>query len=196
MTDFYSAGSIPEPLPLVADASARFYVVSRRKLAILYLATLGIYGLYWFYQNWARYNRHCPDAKQAGNGIWPIPRAIFSVFFTHDLFAKIHHHGRGSPFVAGWDHRPQATILVVLTLVSNGLNRLSMKEVGSPYTDILSLVLLLPLLNSLMQVQEMINASCRDPEGKTNAALGAANYAWIIGGALFWVLVIIGLLLG
>ncbi|QNA88142.1 hypothetical protein G4G28_05900 [Massilia sp. Dwa41.01b] len=193
MTDFYSTLALDEELPAVAGEQPRFYIVSRRKMAILYLATLGMYGIYWYYKNWACYNKHCPDAAQAGNGVWPIPRAIFSVFFTHDLFEKIKHHGRRSPLVAAWEHRSQATMLVILTLACNLLDRLSMREIGSPTTDILALLILLPILYTKLQAQEMINASCGDPTGETNASFSGANYAWTIIGSLWWGLILIGM---
>lgn len=195
MTDFHYPASVDELDAPVADAAPRFYVVSPSKLTILYLATLGIYGLYWFYKHWANYNRNCPDAAPAGNRIWPVARALFSVFFTHDLLGKIKHHGRRHPEVANWSERPLATQMVILAIVSSMLNRASYRSIGSPLTDILSLLVLLPLLYQMLQVQRMVNLGCGDPEGRSNDAFTTANIVWTVLGGLFWCLVIAGLFL-
>ncbi len=55
----------------------RYFIVSRPKLAVLYLATLGLYLIYWFYGNW----RNFRDAT--GQKLWPVPRSIFYILFTH-----------------------------------------------------------------------------------------------------------------
>ena len=194
MTDIHYATTLAEADAPAGD-DALFYVVSIRKFTILYLATLGMYGVYWFYQNWARYNRNSPYAARAGNKIWPLPRAIFSVFFIHDLFRKVKAHAGLDKKVNAWSQGSDATFLVVLILLSNMLDRASAKSLGSPVTDVLSLLILLPLVHYFIRAQEMINISCRDQQGRGNADLSKANYAWIAFGALLWCLIVVGLFL-
>lgn len=55
MTEFIANGDVVTPDVVIADAEPMFYVVSKRKFTILFLSTIGLYYLYWFYKNWDRY---------------------------------------------------------------------------------------------------------------------------------------------
>lgn len=173
----------------VAFGGPTFYVVSRKKLAILFIATAGLYGIYWFYKNWRNYKFH-PSGDRS---IWPVPRAIFSIFFTHALFREIKANGHDKPVLAEWNNESHATKLVLTMIVSSVLDRLSYRSIGSPYTDFASLVILAPWLTQLLSAQHMINAGCGDPDGASNSRLTNANYVWIVLGVIFWILVIVGI---
>lgn len=172
--------------PQTAGAEARFYVVSSGKLLTLYFLTLGLYQLYWNFKNWSLHNR-ATDA-----GVWPLPRAIFAVFFTHSLFRHIAGYDatgkRGD-----WASSGAATGMVVLLIIGNILSRLSWKGIGSPTVDILSLLMLVPTGLLLKRVQAEVNARCGDPDGRGNARFTAANIAWCVAGGLFWGLALLGL---
>ena len=172
-----------------------FYVVSFRKFAILYIATLGLYGFYWFYKNWAYYKEKWTVTHEDSMDIWPVARAVFSVFFVHALLREIKAFAQDKPIVQKWGNDRQATQLVLLLIASNVLDRAAYPSVGSPYTDILSLVILAPLLLQFLIVQEKINVSCNDPRGEGNSVLTKANYAWIVVGGLCWVLAFVGMFL-
>lgn len=163
-----------------------FYVVSKRKLAILFLATMGLYSIYWFYKNWDQYRDNTPYASEGG-AIWPVMRAIFSVFFIHSLFRKIKESAPAAPLLAQWSTNAHAWTMIALLMVSNLLDRLSARGIGSPETDLLSLLILLPLLSSFSKAQAMVNISCGDPDGTTNGKLTKANWAWMVAGGLVWV---------
>ncbi len=168
-------------------SSAEFYIVSRKKFLILYIMTLGLYSLYWFYKNWARYrDRH-------GVSIWPVPRAIFSIFFTHSLFRNVQStlDEKGSTY--RWAHSAMATLYVVTAILSHILDRMAMREIGSPITDFLSLGMLFLTTYALYQGQLAINVACEDPDGDSNSVITGANIAWIIFGALLWALVLVGI---
>jgi len=60
-----------------------FFPVSEGKLITLYILSFGLYGIYWFQQNWKR-QQPMMDKK-----IYPVWRAVFSIFFTHSLFKRI-----------------------------------------------------------------------------------------------------------
>jgi hypothetical protein len=195
MTDFSNAITLEDIDTGVTDNPSMFYVVSQRKLVVLYILTLGMYGVYWFYQNWARYNRNAPTAQRAGNAIWALPRALFSVFFVHDLFAKVKAHGILNNEVGVWSTKPHATMMVMLLLVSNMLDRAANKDLGSPITDVLSLLILFPLAHQFALAQNMVNISCGDPHAEGNKKFTGANYAWIIFGSLAWLLILWTMLL-
>lgn len=165
---------------------SRFYVVSTRKLLVLYFITLGLYHLYWNYKNWALH-------KQAtGEGVWPVPRAIFSVFFTHSLFHEIAENDMTHER-AEWNADSNATFMVLLVIGGNILERMASKGLGSPMTDIASIAFLVPTGLLLKKVQMEINARCGDPAGSSNASFSGANIAWCVAGAVYWALVILGI---
>ena len=163
-------------------------MVSKKKMILLFIATLGIYQIYWFYRNWQLY-------KQAtGEKIWPLPRAIFAVFFVHALFREANHlRDRGPVQLPAWNHGQQATLLVLLLIVSNVIDRLSGKSIGSPITDYLSLLFLFPVIACLASAQEKINEACGDALGESNSKFKASNYFWMALGVLMWALIGFGL---
>lgn len=172
-----------------------FYVVSRKKLVILYIATLGIYSVYWFYKNWSNYKHSTAPNFNPDRDIWPAPRGVFSIFFIHALFRDIKGFGHDKAPLAEWNNEGHATKLVLTMIASNILDRLSYRSIGSPYTDLASLLILAPLLTLFMQAQQMINLSCNDPDGESNSRFTKANYVWITLGVIMWVLVIVGFFL-
>lgn len=166
-----------------------FYVVARRKLAILYLATFTLYTFYWFYKHWDLYKGRHPEASRFGTTIWPVPRAVFPMFFTHSLFAKIKAHGRHLPAVARWRSGWHATLAVAWMLLSECIDAL----IGGVAGDLVSIACIFPLLFFLLEAQGMANLACGDPEGRSNADLTRANKVWIGIGVLFWLATIVGL---
>ncbi|OON63796.1 hypothetical protein B0920_10725 [Massilia sp. KIM] len=172
-----------------------FYVVSRKKLAILYLATLGFYGVYWFYKNWSNYKNFNSDKFNVDQSIWPVARGIFSIFFTHALFREIKAYGRDKTALAEWNNELLATLLVLFTIASNILDRLSYRSIGSPYTDVASLLIMMPLLGLLLSAQHKVNVSCDDPKAESNSHMTSVNYCWIALGAILWFLIVLGLIL-
>jgi hypothetical protein len=161
---------------------AEFYVVARRKFAILYLATAGIYVPYWFWRNW----RQVRDAS--GEPLWPIPRAIFAIFFTHALFERVRRVMRDRQVEHRWAAASLATQIVLLLVVSNIFDLLAARNLWSPQSDILSLAFLPLLLPFFLRAQDALNASQNDPDGERNRRLSIANYVVIAIGALVWLL--------
>ena len=176
---------------LAASAGPAFYVVSKRKLAILFLSTFTAYAFYWFYQNWRSYKGKHPEASRFGSTVSPAPRAAFSLFFTHALFRKIKTYGQAQPAVARWRCQLHATILVALMLLANFIDVLIKGAAGDAASFASIFVLVLPFLKA----QAIINLGCGDADGAGNDRLTRANWAWIVVGAAGWVLVIAGLLM-
>lgn len=167
-------------------ATPPFYVVAKRKFWLLYLGLPGLYGIYWMYKHWANLKRSRKSDE------WPVMRAIFSVFFVHSLFSEIDQRLKRESIRLEWSRGAIATALVVLMLISNVLDRLAWYQIGSPYVDIISLVLL-PLLAVLSwQGQRAANLACSDVEGASNRTLTAANIIWLVFGGLLWLLILFG----
>jgi hypothetical protein len=171
-------------------AATPFYVVGTMKFLVLYVATMGVYSVYWFYRNWRNFKE---DTKQ---DIWPIPRAIFSVFFVHALFRSVDErlraHGKDFP----WSPGSLATLLVILMIVSNVLDRVASKIETVGVLDVASLLLLLPIAFVMLRAQGAINLACDDAEGASNNRLTGLNFLWLALGAIVWALVAIGLVAG
>jgi hypothetical protein len=183
MTDISIAAPALEAEQAPASVEdAAFYVVSPRKLTILFIVTMGLYSVYWFYKNWSQYRDH--GTGEGRQSIWPAPRGLFAIFFVHSLFSKIKELGRDKPQVAAWRNNLYAWWIVAIYIALNVADRLARKSIGLPFTDIFGYVGLILLLFGILKAQSMINASCNDPQGKGNAALTGANYVWIILGVL------------
>jgi hypothetical protein len=192
MTDNLYAPPTSDLTTIPGSEAAHFYVTSQKKLIVLFICTFGLYMMFWYYKNWRAYKNANPSDDDA-QSVWPVPRAIFPVFFTHSLFSKVKDHAPDNELVAQWEEGTNATLIVVLLIASNILSRMAGETVG--ILDLLSVLLLAPLLFLFMHAQRMINASCNDPQGAQNSNFTIANYCWCaVGGALI-VLVIVGAML-
>lgn len=188
MTDnIYAAplANLDEP-KAAAGSDDRFYVIAPRKMLILYFLTLGFYLRYWNYKNWALHNRATDE------GVWPIPRAIFSIFFQHSLFHNVADHD-ASGKRGTWDADKYATWMVILVIMSNILWRLTGKGLAWPYIEIGVLAVLLPTGLLLKNVQAEINARCGDANGASNASFSVANIIWCVVGSVLWLLALAGI---
>lgn len=189
MTSSSPAGHDELPALHETPVAPAFYVVSLRKLAILYLATFTLYTFYWFYKHWDRYKGRHPEASRFGTTVWLVPRAVFPMFFTHALFFKIRAAGRHLPDAARWPAGWYATFAVAWMVFAEVADRL----VGGTAGDLVSIAAVFPLLWPLLAAQRMANRACGDAQGASNAALSTANKAWIAIGAIAWVVAIAGL---
>jgi hypothetical protein len=178
-----------EPQASAALASDALYVVSPFKFSLLFLATLGIYQVYWFYRNWKRVSQLMHD------NLWPIPRALFSVFFTHSLFRWVDQKLSRLEKPFEWSASGTATQVVLLNILISLLDRAAGRSLGSPWTDFASLALLPVLLLPLLRAQKAINHLSGDPLGESNRALTVANVAWLLVGGVLWVLMAAGVLM-
>lgn len=170
-----------------ADTQAvMFYVVSRRKFLLLFLATMGMYAIYWTYRNWRAYK------AASGENLWPGVRGVFLVFFTHSLFRHVDEALQRRGLDIQWSPGGDATLIVVITILSNFLDRLGSRMPDTPLLDIVSLLILVPLAWLYMRAQRAINAACGDPEGSGNANYSVANWIFLVVGGIFWIFVGIG----
>lgn len=179
------------PAAVVMDApkspAAEFYIVSKTKFFALFFATLGAYQLYWFYMHWARYRRY-HEAQ-----LWPVARAIFSLFFTHALGGEIAQRLERTGVRHRWFPGTLATGYVLSQIIGTICDRLSANNIGSPATDIVGLVALLPISYCLWGLQRAANIACDEPLAESNRTFTWANWLWIVLGLLLWGLVLIGL---
>lgn len=173
----------------VSTENAEYYVVSVRKLTVLYFATLGLYSVYWFYKNWSRYSRF------HNAGLWPLPRGLFNIFFAHSLFHNVQLTLERRGEVYGWTPSGLATGYVALAIASHICEQLSQNGIGFPFTSFASLLGLPLMFLCLMGAQRAINTSQGDPAGTANNRFTWVNYVWVILGVVFWALAATGLAL-
>lgn len=163
------------------------YVVSPKKFTILFLCTLGLYGVYWSYKNWSLYK------SSSNENVWPVARALFDIFFIHSLCNKI--LPTTEP-VSDSKERANiewyATKYVILAIFGRVCDQLSNKDIGMPYSYFVSTLLLPLTFQALYAIQLKINQHMGDESGCSNETLTWANYAWIVVGVLLWLLVLIG----
>ena len=183
----YAAPATALPQQTESEARQVLYVVAPRKFLLLMILTLGAYSLYWFYRTWSLLNR-------VHKIYWPIPRAIFSIFFTHSLFGEVDGQLRTRGVDHRWTPGMLATIFVVATIASRVFDRVTADD-ASPGILVVSFLFLVPMIWPLYRAQLAINLSQDDPDGATNAELTAANILWMVLGGALWALILFGLLM-
>lgn len=177
MSEFDANELTADALAVAAETPAPpFYVVGTRKFILMFIFTFGLYTVYWMYKQWDYYRDSVSYGDSEGR-IWPIMRAIFSVFYFHSLFRRVREHA--APRLDEWEYRTHATILVVLSLVERVIDKMSGREFSN--WDALGIILLAPMCYFYVKAQQLINESCGDPKGSQNARMTAANYGWIVG---------------
>ena len=168
------------------ESQPLFYVVSPKKFFVLFISTLGIYAVYWFYKNWANY-------KDAGyDGGWPVARGIFSVFFTHLLFRTVNEKLEEQRKSFNGSPNALATAYVLLTLGSNLYEHLLPETVDTTWIDLLVILLIPVIAWPLYKAQLAINLLCNDLSGANNARFTPLNILFIIAGSIVWLFIFLG----
>ena len=163
-----------------------FYVVSRWKLTVLFIATLGLYVVYWSYKNWSIWK------SATGARLWPVMRGIFLIFFIHDLFGHVDKKLRSSQHGYHWRPQLQAHLIFLCAILTSVSNIFVAKGIGSPYFDIVGSVWGLLIIFPMLKAQQAINICCGDPNGESNDRLTVANWIWTILGGLIWLVSLLG----
>lgn len=181
--------TIVDPQLEAANRPTPFYVVSTIKVLVLSLATFGMYTLYWFWRHW---KLHKIDGKL---DIWPVPRALFSVFFAHTLNSEIDHRITRNGERHRWSPAAWATLYVVAVIASRIANRLPETVVSVEVAVLASMAAVFAITASLFHAQRAANIACGDPQALSNRRFTAVNWVWIVLGSLFWLLMGAGLML-
>ncbi len=166
-----------------APETATLYVVGLFKFWLLMVGTLGMYGLYWFYKNWALLNRQ-------HKAYWPVMRSIFAIFFTHRLFDEVEKLRTQRQVEHRWSPGPTATLYVVCVLLGRMLDAMTRGSDELGAVDMLSAALFIPMCWSLYVAQRAINATEGDPGGERNRRITVPNVLWLIPGVLIWLIIL------
>lgn len=196
MQDVYKAPEAELIGPQNMTDASEFFVVSIRKLWIMNLLTIGSYGLVWHYQHWKQFRDSISDRD-----IWPVPRAIFTIFFVHALFGLIQDSSQqkgGSP----WNANLLATLYILVAIFSSVLGYLPIDSFlstpdAAAILYVVNLVLAV-LANTyfLTKAQAHANFACDDVEGIANSKITWLNMIWIIIFGLYLLAMLIGIFLG
>jgi len=173
--------------PQVQPNEMEFYIVSQKKFLILFLGTFGLYTVYWFIKHWSQYK------KSSNENMWPVMRGIFSIFFTHSLFALFEMKYTNKTGEIPKSINYLATIYVVFAIACQIFSKLSDNGFGNPITFYLSLLILPVSCWVLYTAQSLANYASEDVQGESNNILTGLNYFWLVLGVIFWLLAILGL---
>jgi len=175
------------------ENAIRFFPVSEGKLITLYIVSFGMYAIYWFYKNWTLQQESMEEK------IRPFWRAIFSIFYTHSLFKRIHQQASNLEKKHQFNANVYATLFVAAIVISNIIDRLTMNsnmfESSSQNSlVIISLVLFFVSIYPLVKVQATVNRINNDMLGFLNHKYSIWNYLLIALGCILWVLFGLGIL--
>lgn len=149
-------------------------VVHPLYFALLSISTFGIYELWWMYRSWKYF-------KQRENlDIMPASRAIFAYFFMGSLFNKIAYYCSTKQREVTYN----SPLLVFAFIVFNVLSKLP-----DPYW-IISVLSFVPLIGPVKELNYYFTG---DVKGGEHAKLDTAQKVILGIGAVFWLLIIIGL---
>jgi hypothetical protein len=154
----------------------RYFPVSPAKLVVMSLASFGIYGFYWLYQNWALERTHTNEELS------PFWRTFFSVFWIYSLLRRIREAAGAAQAAPNWTPAITAAAYIIITC---GL------FLPDPYW-LVSLLVVVPLV----PVQRTVNAlnAVVAPETPKNDAYSGWNVVMIIVGVIFYMLLILGMM--
>ena len=167
------------PTSPVVEAYARIpqFSVSLSKLAVMSLATFGIYELYWCYKQWDAIRR------RESEKLSPFWRAFFAPLWGFSLFPRIQRLTANYGVPATWSGTGLALGFFILG---------AMWRLPDPYW-LASFFSFLPLL----VVQRSVNAlnAAVAPAADRNARYSGLNVVVIVIGAILLLLAILGTLL-
>ncbi|MGY2137900.1 hypothetical protein ACW9I8_14960 [Pseudomonas reactans] len=167
--------------------SPEFYVISKKKLLILSVLSFGLYTYIWSYKNWRMYK----DFHQLD--IWPLARAIFFIFFMHQLYRRADDRVARSGRKFDFDFEQWATVFVVVT-VGSRVFEMAANRIDSWLAYKPLVILAVPLCAYILQqAQGLINFAADDPEGLSNKRFTLWNYLVIVPGVVMWCLTGLGL---
>lgn len=150
-------------------------LISTNKFIILFIFSLGLYGLWWMYKAWKFFKEK--DLMD----IMPAARAIFSIFFAYGLFDQILAYAKENKV----DKDYSSGLLFVCFI---GLN------LSARLPDPFSLISILGFLPLMLPHQTLNLAIENSPDyhGVEANGFNGKQIAILIIGTLFWILILIG----
>jgi hypothetical protein len=181
------------PKSVVADVVPRrptaepvFFPVSKTKLVVMSVLTLGFYDLVWFYQNWWIVR------LRTGQSLSPVLRTIFAVLFCYGLFDRV-RKAQGDDAGPRLQAGPLAVGWILTSLAGNFVG----VDGSSPVVGLLGIAIGLSSVLFLVRVQDAVNAINRReaPDHDPNERFTGLNWFWLVLGGLLTLLTIVGTLM-
>lgn len=157
-------------------ARPRYFAVSASKFVVMSLASFGIYGLYWLYENWVLEREH------TGEDLSPLWRTFFSVVWIYSLLRRIRETATAAQVPSHWTAGVTTAAYLLITCAL---------FLPDPY-QVLSLLVVVPLV----PVQRTVNRlnPVLAPAAPKNDTYTGMNVLLIVVGLIFYLLVVIGLM--
>ena len=153
-----------------------FELLSTQKFIFLSIISLGLYDVWWIYKAWRFF-------KNKDNlDITPVARALFAIFFLHDLFEKIQEYSKSKGNTTSFSSFGCFIGFIAFNIASR-------------LPDLYYLVSFLAVL-FLIQPLKSINYAIKNSEEYSVIDNGKYNYrqiGLIIVGGILWILVLIGM---
>jgi hypothetical protein len=160
--------------PSASDATPIYFPVSLTKFVVMHFCTVGMYQLFWFYENWKLIlERERSDAS-------PFWKTFFMFIYCYALFEKV----RSSAVSLKTGHSISVHVLATGWLLLSSLWLLP-----DPYglVALLSIVFLIPVQQAATRVNESLV-----PGHDRNERFTALNIVAVVIGGLLLVSVVIG----
>jgi hypothetical protein len=140
------------------------------------LASFGIYGFYWLYQNWVLERDHTTEELS------PLWRTFFSVLWIYSLLRRIREAAGAAQVAANWTPAITAAAYIIITCCL---------FLPDPYW-LASLLVVVPLV----PVQRTVNAlnALLAPEAPRNDTYSGKNLVLIIVGVILFLLLVLGMM--
>jgi hypothetical protein len=151
-------------------------IISLKKFIFLSIISFGLYKIWWIYKAWKFYQ------MKEKYDIKPAVRTIFSIFYLNSLFNKILYFAKEK----GYNGNYSSVLLFIGFIIGNLLANL---PAPFGFVSLLDFIFLIPPFKALNFVRQ--NSS--DFIVNEQTSFNNRQIALIIIGAIFWVLVLIGL---
>ena len=154
-----------------------FFQIGTEKLIELSLATFGLYGLVWSYQNWVQLKRQDPSIR-------PLLRTLLAIVYQLDLYQRVHKQSQADRESARW-----SPIRVYILFVIFNLIPIWLLVTGHPWGF---LVIMLTLLPNLL-VNQAINRihDKRIHFYAQNTELDGLDWGVLIAGIVIWLTILV-----
>jgi hypothetical protein len=160
--------------PSASDSKPIYFPVSLTKFVVMHFCTVGLYQVYWFYENWKLIlEREQSDAS-------PFWRTSFMFIYCYALFEKV----RSSAASLKMGHSISVQVLATGWILLSTLWILP-----DPYglVALLSILFLIPVQQAANRVNESLV-----PGHDRNERFTAWNKVAVVVGGLLFILVVIG----
>ncbi len=156
-----------------------YYVVSMRKFMVLFIGTMGMYQLYWFYRMF-KSMEVVQDRK-----LLPILRTLLSFIFALGLFNFIYREERNCENGREWRPDFLAGVFVGSWAVQM-LVILGSSSLPAMVYFLIQLLAFFAQFYAVYQVQLAVNRIAKDPFGHVNPRMTTTNLLWVLFGTFLW----------